>query len=224
MACCGFLDNRDMGRDIANDGELAELAELAGTIEVLRDIAALAGTLANMGEPLLLPAALGALIWLRRKYDCTNILATTVAHITRINPTTLNAYDDALLLVNGMYKPTQIAPHQRLSSDLAVGHENGIAAALACHVQLLDGLTCQDGTRASLPPLSLCRCLVGRKRLLVKQFQSGYTLSWLRAWSQSPTCGDAAHCANALQRVREGGCRGDGNQAQEGVGGVARVF
>jgi hypothetical protein len=36
-----------MGRDVVNDGELAELA---GTIEVSRDIAALAGTLANMGE------------------------------------------------------------------------------------------------------------------------------------------------------------------------------
>jgi hypothetical protein len=43
----------------------------------------------------------------------------------------LDAYDDALLLVNGVYKPTQIAPHHGLSSDLAVlAHENSIAAAL----------------------------------------------------------------------------------------------
>jgi hypothetical protein len=72
------------------------------------------------------------LIQLWRKYDCTNILATTVVRITCINPTTLNTYDDALLLVNEVYKPMQIAPHCGLSSDLAVlARENGIAAALS---------------------------------------------------------------------------------------------
>jgi sulfur transfer complex TusBCD TusB component (DsrH family) len=71
------------------------------------------------------------LIQLWCKYDCTNILATAVACITRINPTTLDAYDKALLLVDGVYKPTQIAPHRGLSSNLTVlAHENGIAAAL----------------------------------------------------------------------------------------------
>jgi hypothetical protein len=76
--------------------------------------------------------ALDALIQLGRKYDCTNILATAVARITRINPTTLDTYDDTLLLVNGVYKPMQIVPHRGLSSDLVVlVHENGIAAALS---------------------------------------------------------------------------------------------
>jgi hypothetical protein len=60
-----------------------------------------------------------------------NVLAAAVARIMRINPTTLEAYNDALLLVNGVYKPTQIAPHRGLSSNLAVlACENGIAAAL----------------------------------------------------------------------------------------------
>jgi hypothetical protein len=40
--------------------------------------------------------------------------------------------------------------------------------------------------RVSLPPLGLCRCLIGRKRLLVKQFRPGYTLSWLHTWPQNP--------------------------------------
>jgi hypothetical protein len=39
-----------------------------------------------------------------------NVLAAAVARIMRINPTMLDAYDDALLLVNGVYKPTQITP------------------------------------------------------------------------------------------------------------------
>jgi sulfur transfer complex TusBCD TusB component (DsrH family) len=43
----------------------------------------------------------------------------------------LNAYDDVLLLVNGVYKPMQIVPHHGLSFDLAVlAHEHGITAAL----------------------------------------------------------------------------------------------
>jgi hypothetical protein len=84
-----------------------------------------------LGQPLLPPAALGALIQLGRKYDYINVLAAAVAHIMHINPTTLNMYDDTLLLVNGVYNPTQIAPHRGLSSDLAVlACEHGIAAAL----------------------------------------------------------------------------------------------
>ncbi|KAJ7823999.1 hypothetical protein B0H14DRAFT_3729594 [Mycena olivaceomarginata] len=156
--------------------------------------------------PLLPPTALGALIWLGRKYNYTNILAAAVARITRINPMTLDAYDDALLLVNGMYKPMQITPHHRLSSDLAVlAREHDITATLPAAyyrtlvvgnnnslVQLLDGLTRQDGTRASLPPLGLHPCLIGCERL-VKQFQPGYTLGWLRTWPQSPTCAAQVH-------------------------------
>ncbi|KAJ7701040.1 hypothetical protein B0H14DRAFT_3650629 [Mycena olivaceomarginata] len=200
------------------------------------------------GPALLPPAALGVLIQLWRKYDYTNVLAAAVAmaHITRINPTTLNAYDDALLLINGVYKLTQIAPHCGLSSDLAVlAHEHGIAVALSAayyhtlvvgnhNLLLLDGLVRQDGTRASLPLLDLRHCLVGREHLLVKQFQPGYTLGWLRARPQSPACGDAARCASpyfaaswttaplwgctsstrqgvryALRRMRQGGGRGN---------------
>ncbi|KAJ7741489.1 hypothetical protein B0H14DRAFT_3515315 [Mycena olivaceomarginata] len=134
-----------------------------------------------MPRPAPPPAALGTLIQLWRKYNYMNVLAAAVAHIARINPTTLDTYDDALLLVNGVYKPTQIAPHRGLSSDLTVlAHENSIAAALSAayyrtlvvgnnNSPLFDGLMCQDGTRASLPPLGPRRCLVGRECLLVKQ-------------------------------------------------------
>ncbi|KAJ7815056.1 hypothetical protein B0H14DRAFT_3476577 [Mycena olivaceomarginata] len=164
-----------------------------------------------LGQPLLPPAALSVLIQLWRKYNCTNVLAAAVARITRINPTMLDAYNDALLLVNGVYNPTQIAPHCGLSSDLTVlAREHGIAAALPSvyyhtlvvgnnNSPLLDGLMSQDGTRTSLPPLSLRCCLVGCERLLVKQFQPGYTLGWLCAWLQSPTC--AAQVCKACQML-----------------------
>ncbi|KAJ7797495.1 hypothetical protein B0H14DRAFT_2618868 [Mycena olivaceomarginata] len=146
-----------------------------------------------------------------------------------------------LLLVNGVYKLTQIVPHRGLSSDLAVlACEHDIAAALPAAyyyctlvvgnnnslVQLLDGLTRQDGTCGSLPLLDLRRCLIGCGHLLVKQFQPGYTLGWLRVWLQSPTCaaqvrilplhGRRRRCGatqarqgvpDALRRVCEGGCQ-----------------
>ncbi|KAJ7794283.1 hypothetical protein B0H14DRAFT_3159142 [Mycena olivaceomarginata] len=161
-----------------------------------------------LGQPLLPLAALGAPIQLGRKYN--------LAHITRINPTTLNAYDDALLLVNGVCvqpdadcattgsPPTSQCWRMSTASQrplpavyyrtLVVGNNNS---------PLLDGLT-----RASLPLLDLCRCLIGRERL--------------------PRCCGAAQVRqgvpDALRRVHAGGCRGDGDRAQEGVGGVAGIL
>jgi hypothetical protein len=113
-----------------------------------------------LGQPLLPPTAFGALIQLWRKYNCTNVLAATVARITCINPTTLNVYDNTLLLVNGVYKPTQIAPHRGLSSDLAVlAHKNGIAAALSAAYYR----TLVAGNNNSLVSLS---CICFRSHLL----------------------------------------------------------
>jgi hypothetical protein len=43
----------------------------------------------------------------------------------------------------------------------------------------------EDGTVASLPLVDLRRCIIGRDRLLSKQFQPGYTLGWLRNWQLS---------------------------------------
>ncbi|KAJ7350507.1 hypothetical protein DFH08DRAFT_958176 [Mycena albidolilacea] len=209
----------------------------------------------------MLNGALGALIQLRRKYNSTNILAAAGVCITRINPMMLDAYDNVLLLVNVVYKPTQIVPHCRLSSDLAVlAHQNGITVTLPAAyyrtlvfgnnnspVQPLDGLTRQDGAHTSLPPLGLRCCLIGREHLLVKQFQPEYMLGWLRVRLQSPTCGDAAGCTSpysaaswttaslwaaqarqgvpdALRHMHQRGRGGDGDQAQEGVGGFAGIL
>jgi hypothetical protein len=71
-----------------------------------------------------------------------------------------DAYNNTLLLVNGVYNPTQIAPHRRLSSDLAVlAREHGIAAALPatyCHTLVV-------GNNNSLVSLS---CICFHSRLL----------------------------------------------------------
>ncbi|KAJ7828550.1 hypothetical protein B0H14DRAFT_3466232 [Mycena olivaceomarginata] len=82
------------------------------------------------------------LIRLWRKYDFTNILATAVACIMCINPTTLDAYHDILLLVKGIAAALPAAYYR----TLVVGNNNS---------PLLDGLMRQDGARVSLPPLDL---------------------------------------------------------------------
>ncbi|KAJ7873827.1 hypothetical protein B0H14DRAFT_3557027 [Mycena olivaceomarginata] len=170
---------------------------------------------------LLPPTALGALIQLWRKYDYTNVLAAVVARITHINPTTLD-----------------IVPHRGLSSNLTVlVREHGFAAALPAtyyhtlvagnnNSLLLDGLMHQDGTHASLPSLDLRRCLIGHGHLLVKQFQPGYTLGWLL--HILPLHGVGLHkldkACQMLCGTCEGGCRGDGDRAQEGAGGVPGIL
>ncbi|KAJ7841350.1 hypothetical protein B0H14DRAFT_3457513 [Mycena olivaceomarginata] len=168
----------------------------------------------------MLNGALDALIQLRRKYDCTNILAAAVAHITRINPTTLDAYDDACCSSTGCTNRHRSRPTAGSPSNSVLVHENSHSG---CH--LPDGLAPQDGTRASLPPLDLRRCLIGREHLLVNQFQPGPRK---HARLQSPTCAAQVHilplhgqqrrCGaaqarqgvpDALRCVCQGGWRGD---------------
>jgi hypothetical protein len=76
-----------------------------------------------LGQPLLLPAALSALIWLGRKYSYTNVLTAAVVRITCINPTTLDAYDNTLLLVNGVCVQTDAdrAPPRALLQPCGAG-------------------------------------------------------------------------------------------------------
>ncbi|KAJ7772492.1 hypothetical protein B0H14DRAFT_3164791, partial [Mycena olivaceomarginata] len=166
----------------------------------------------SSGHPLLLPTALNVLIQLWRKYDCTNILATTVVRIMHINPTTLNTYDNALLLVNGVYKPTQIAPHRGLSSNLAVlVHENSITAALpsAYYRTLVVGNNNSLGKRTTV---SLCERSLGltkwtnpeRRPLLagshwIDSIMPKITLDWI--WSEYTKSPDPAAGMQSLQQA-----------------------
>ncbi|KAJ7735596.1 hypothetical protein B0H14DRAFT_3516771 [Mycena olivaceomarginata] len=95
-----------------------------------------------------------------------NILAAAVVRITRINPTTLDASDNTLLLVNGVctnrrrLHPTAGSPptsrcwHASMASQrpcLAVYYHTLVAGNNNSPVWLLDGLTRQDGTRGASP-------------------------------------------------------------------------
>ncbi|KAF8170322.1 hypothetical protein K438DRAFT_1982832 [Mycena galopus ATCC 62051] len=123
-----------------------------------------------------LPFAVGALIRLGRKYDFKHLLDSAVACIIFENPTTLEKYD--ALNVDAKYKPTRIIYSHSFYWDVA---------------ELHDSRPRDDGTLASLPSVDLRRCLLGRETLLTKQFQTGYTLGWLREWPYAdcndPKCG-----------------------------------
>ncbi|KAF8178637.1 hypothetical protein K438DRAFT_1938713 [Mycena galopus ATCC 62051] len=158
-------------------------------------------------------AAVGALIRLGRKYDFKTLLDSAVARITFENPTTLEEYD--ALFVNGVHKPTRIS---RDDEDwfyfdlLAIARENSILSALpiAClHTlnsgiaRLVNGIPRADGTLASLLPVDLLRCLVGRERLLCNQFLPGCAMGWLLEL-QHPECSNPARCMRERKSWHQG--------------------
>ncbi|KAJ6456125.1 hypothetical protein C8R45DRAFT_1034982 [Mycena sanguinolenta] len=132
-------------------------------------------------------AVIGAFIRVGRKYKFKDLFESAVARLTFEFPTTLAEYD---ALPVGL---TTIQSYSGVTFDIiAFASRNHISSVLPyayCYVtedstpgELFDGTEREDGTRASLPPVDLRRCLVGRERLLVKQFEPGYTFGWARKW------------------------------------------
>ncbi|KAJ7270050.1 hypothetical protein B0H12DRAFT_1094182 [Mycena haematopus] len=149
-------------------------------------------------------AAVGALIRLGRKYDFKKLLDPAVARLISSNPATFAEYD--ALRADGKYKQTCIISYPGYALDLLVlARENNIGSALPVAyyralrynknlTKLLQATQKNSETLASLSSDDLCRCLVGRLRLLTKQFQPGCTLGWLREW-QYTDCSSPARCS-----------------------------
>ncbi|KAF7351128.1 BTB domain-containing protein [Mycena sanguinolenta] len=160
-----------------------------------------------LGQPALTLAAVGALIRLGRKYDFQTIFESAMARITSENPTTLEAYD-ALIGDDGIYKPTRIADCGGFRFELlTLVRENNILSALpvayyrASHHRLKTLLdVSQKGTPLFLAPLDLGRCLIGRERLMCKQFQPNYSLGFLLE-AQHPGCRSPAQCDGSRKSV-----------------------
>ncbi|KAF7351068.1 BTB domain-containing protein [Mycena sanguinolenta] len=135
-------------------------------------------------------AIVGALIRLGRKYDFKNLLDSAVARLTFQNPTTLEEYDN--LIADGNYNLTRITSYPGYALDLlTLARENNLGLvlpvayyrALICDpLQLLEGTKMSGEKLASLSVDDLYRCLIGRQKLVTKQYQPGYTLGWLREW------------------------------------------
>ncbi|KAF7370408.1 BTB domain-containing protein [Mycena sanguinolenta] len=148
---------------------------------------------------------LRALLRLGRKYGFKDLRDSAATRITTEYPTTLQENDalpdswETIEWYEGM-----------IFDIVTLISENNILTALplACYraVQLttiddlFDGILKEDGTRASLSPGDLRRCLRARQKLLVKQFEPGYTFGWARKW-EFADCASPAVCDYSRETI-----------------------
>ncbi|KAJ6497614.1 hypothetical protein C8R45DRAFT_983596 [Mycena sanguinolenta] len=135
-------------------------------------------------------AVIGALIRLGRKYDFKNILDSAVARLAFQNPTTLEEYD--ALIVTGNYALTRIMSYPGYAFDLlTLARENNMELVLP--LQILEATQTRGEKMPSLSVDDLYRCLIGRQKLVIKQYHPGHTLGWLREWPYTD-CDSPAGC------------------------------
>ncbi|KAJ7231895.1 hypothetical protein B0H12DRAFT_1262689 [Mycena haematopus] len=148
---------------------------------------------------------IGALIRLGRKYDFKDLHDSAVACLEADYPTTLERFDE----LRGKFKA--IEWYRGVEFDIvALASEHKILSVLpsayydvVCKFtlnELLDRVDKADGTRASLSPNDLRRCVLAHKRLLIKQFQPGYILGWTRRW-EFDGCTALEQCRAAREGV-----------------------
>jgi len=151
--------------------------------------------------------AVGALIRLGRKYDFRDLLNSAVGRLTFENPTTLEEVDALVKLPNG-YIPTRIVDYPGILFDiLKLARENEILSALPCAyyrvliqytpMQLLDGISKEDGTIVSLAPVDQRRCILSRDEVAKVRFEPGYSLGWLKKWDYGSDCAAPLKCTQA---------------------------
>ncbi|KAJ7250527.1 hypothetical protein B0H12DRAFT_1019195 [Mycena haematopus] len=179
---------------------IVELSDDAKDVEYL--LKALYNPAFHCEKVLPLPVV-GALIRLGRKYDFQYLLDSAVARLTAEFPATLKDYD--------ALRSMQTIPSYRglLFDVMTLASDNNILSVLpcvyykvivSCATLLFDGFARTDGTRASLSDLDFRRCAVGRERLLLKQFQPGYTLGWSRKWEFN-NCADSVGCRTSREAI-----------------------
>ncbi|KAJ6519075.1 hypothetical protein C8R45DRAFT_950164 [Mycena sanguinolenta] len=149
-------------------------------------------------------AVVGAFIRLGRKYDFEDLFDSAVARLISTCPATLEEYD----ALRGRSSTVEWYTGAYLDI-IALASENNVLSALPCayyravHLYnpgiLLDGVNRNDGTLASLSSLDLRRCILGRERLLSKQFQEGYTFGWTR--ESSHNCTNSEICCVVRERL-----------------------
>ncbi|KAF8216803.1 hypothetical protein K438DRAFT_1797869 [Mycena galopus ATCC 62051] len=151
----------------------------------------------------------GALIRLGRKYDLKYLFDSAVARLTAAFPATLEdaeATDDLTAPTSQTFEPYRAM----LFDVITLASETNILSVLPlayyCATQveglsgLLKGIKREDGTVASLPAVDLYRCVVGQRRISIKQFEPGYTFGWVRAW-ESDDCTDPEQCRMSREAV-----------------------
>ncbi|KAJ7931699.1 hypothetical protein B0H13DRAFT_2308408 [Mycena leptocephala] len=114
-----------------------------------------------------------------------------IARLALENPTTLEEFDAVTLK---SLAAMSIVPYSGISIDIAtLASENNLLSLLPSayfflvtgpsdRAKLFGGIIRRRDGAPSLSLIDLHRCIIGRDRLLRKQFQPGYTLGWLRRW------------------------------------------
>ncbi|KAJ7270066.1 hypothetical protein B0H12DRAFT_823555 [Mycena haematopus] len=178
---------------------LVELPDASIDVEFLLEALYSPTFLAKTALPL---SAVAALIRLGRKYDFKELLESAMWRLTFEFPATLEEYDRMR-----PYKPTRLLGQSGLTFDIiSLARENDILSVLPCAYyravsifplnDLLAGIPRPDGTLASLAPVDLHQCLLGREKLKHVQFQKEYAYGWFRFWSPGEDCsGGSEQCA-----------------------------
>ncbi|KAJ7200045.1 hypothetical protein B0H12DRAFT_554556 [Mycena haematopus] len=141
----------------------------------------------------------GALIRLGRKYDFKDLLDSVVACLEAEYPTTFERFDELRgtfktikWYFGGEFDVVALASENKIFSVLPSAYYD-VVRNFTLH-ELLYGVEREDETWVSLSPDDLRRCVLARQRLLIKQFQPGYTLGWARKWE--------FHGCTALEQCR----------------------
>ncbi|KAF8216885.1 hypothetical protein K438DRAFT_1658397 [Mycena galopus ATCC 62051] len=147
-----------------------------------------------------------AFIRLGRKYDFKDIFDSAMARLTSEYPATLEDFDafpGKSLTIERYPGLTAdiitLAREQNILPVLPWAYYWAVSVSFRNLSELLDGFEKADGTRVSLLPVDLRRCLIGQQKLLMKQFQPGYTFGWARKW-EFTGCTSVAQCL-ALRQV-----------------------
>ncbi|KAF8146874.1 hypothetical protein K438DRAFT_1868531, partial [Mycena galopus ATCC 62051] len=151
--------------------------------------------------------AIGALIRLARKYDFKDLLDLVIARLTFEHPTTLEQFD-----ARTTAKPTRIVPYRGMEFEIiSLAREYGILSVLPSAYyrvasgfkleEFIEGILRSDGTLASLAPVDLRRCLLGREKLTYAQVKEDYARGWYRFWTPDDNCTTAAQCTKMRDRL-----------------------
>ncbi|KAJ7307095.1 hypothetical protein DFH08DRAFT_720291, partial [Mycena albidolilacea] len=139
---------------------------------------------------------------LGRKYEFKDLFDSAMARLTSQYPTTLEAYDAIQATIDSFVL------YPGFDFDIvALDSENNIWSALPCAYygvlerQLFDTIENKNGTVSHLPNLDVRRCVVAHEMLVVKQFQSGYTLGWAREWDFDDDCTDLPRCRAVREAI-----------------------
>ncbi|KAI1790295.1 hypothetical protein LXA43DRAFT_947373 [Ganoderma leucocontextum] len=141
---------------------------------------------------------LSSIIRMSHKYQCEKLLERCVAYLKRFYHDNFEGWRDNSTCIS---PPNFERIHAIGVVNLArlLGHDKMLPGALmACcmlETEIADGFACEDGTRETLAPADLARCMVGRAKLLEANVQA--TLRILHQ-EVHPECMRRDVCAGVL--------------------------